>query len=189
MPDKRSHRGPHPKDAELFGVGAVGKLRAAVGDYSLLLSKGYAAKSSLKLVGDRFGLTVRQRLALMRSACSDEQRSVREKNRFAIEKAAGGYAKPACHYHAHNPAHRPPRDQKNIKAKSLRRKTGQSNSANGQKIFQIILLKSQPRSRAWIASNKVRQAHRSPPSPHTSPYPPRPNTISASRHLQPPHRM
>jgi hypothetical protein len=42
-------------------------------DYCLLLSRGYAAPSSLKLVGDHFELNQRQRLALMRCACSDQQ--------------------------------------------------------------------------------------------------------------------
>jgi len=36
------------------------------------MSRGYADKSSLKLVGDRFDLTERQRLAVMRSACGDQ---------------------------------------------------------------------------------------------------------------------
>lgn len=40
---------------------------------SWLLSRGYADKSTLKLVGDRYALTQRQRLAVMRSACSDTQ--------------------------------------------------------------------------------------------------------------------
>lgn len=77
MPDKRTHRGPHPEDRELFAAKNVPALRAALADYCLLLSKGYAAKSSLKLVGDRFALTERQRLAVMRSGCSDEQLSCR----------------------------------------------------------------------------------------------------------------
>lgn len=73
MPDTRSHRGPHPRDEKLFGSEKVPTLRAALADYCMLLTKGYAQKSSLKLVGDRFGLTERQRLAIMRAACSDEQ--------------------------------------------------------------------------------------------------------------------
>ncbi len=73
MPDKRTHRGPHPQDEKLFAVEALPLLRQATADLSLLLTKGYADKSALKLVGDRFGLTKRQRLAVMRSACSDAQ--------------------------------------------------------------------------------------------------------------------
>lgn len=73
MPDKRIHRGPHPADAQLFGQEQIPNLRCAVEDFSLLLTKGYAEKSALKLVGDRFSLTQRQRLAVMRCSCSDEQ--------------------------------------------------------------------------------------------------------------------
>ena len=71
MPDKRSHRGPHPDDAKLFAPEKIAHLRNAVEDFSLLLTKGYADKGALKLVGDKFSLTQRQRLAVMRSACSD----------------------------------------------------------------------------------------------------------------------
>jgi hypothetical protein len=77
MPDTREHRGPHPADAELFAVALLPRLREAVADFSLLLTKGYAEKSALKLVGDRFSLTQRQRLAVMRSSCSDQQRQSR----------------------------------------------------------------------------------------------------------------
>jgi hypothetical protein len=44
----------------------------AVSDLSWLLSRGYAEASSLKLVGDRYRLVERQRVAVMRSACSDD---------------------------------------------------------------------------------------------------------------------
>jgi hypothetical protein len=77
MPDKRTHRGPHPADAKLFADDKISDLRKAVVDFSLLLTKGYAEKSALKLVGDRFSLTQRQRLAVMRTACSDQQLDVR----------------------------------------------------------------------------------------------------------------
>ena len=89
MPDKRTHRGPHPADEKLFDAESIGRLRLAVGDYSLLLTKGYAQKSALKLVGDRFSLTDRQRLAVMRSACSDQQLASRSKQRVAVEHLAG----------------------------------------------------------------------------------------------------
>ena len=89
MPDKRTHRGAHPEDAELFSAGHVDNLRQAVADYSLLLSKGYAPKSSLKLVGDRFSLTDRQRLAVRRCGCADGQLEVRRANEVAISSLAG----------------------------------------------------------------------------------------------------
>jgi hypothetical protein len=88
MPDIRTHRGPHPADARLFAPEAVRRVRAALGDYCLLLSKGYAEKSSLKLVGDRFALTKRQRLAVMRSGCSDTQRLDRLGRRLPLAASA-----------------------------------------------------------------------------------------------------
>lgn len=89
MPDKREHRGRHPADATLFAADKLPALREALADFSLLLSKGYADKSALKLVGDRFGLTQRQRLAVMRSACSDAQRQSRLARRVAIGALPG----------------------------------------------------------------------------------------------------
>jgi hypothetical protein len=73
MPDTRSHRGPHPGDAQLFTTQTLPVLRRAVSEMSWLLSRGYGDKSSQKLVGDRYTLTQRQRLAVMRACCSDSQ--------------------------------------------------------------------------------------------------------------------
>ena len=69
MPDKRKHRGQHPQDASLFAEKQLPNLRIAVEDFSYLLSKGYAPNASLKLVGDRFRLKERQRMAVRRCGC------------------------------------------------------------------------------------------------------------------------
>ena len=71
MPDKRKHRGRHPDDDRLFADPLLETLRTAVAEYSWLLTRGYAVDSALKLVGDRHGLTARQRMAVRRSACTD----------------------------------------------------------------------------------------------------------------------
>ncbi len=84
MPDKRIHRGPHPADTKLFAPAVIADLQSALQDFSLLLTKGYAEKSALKLVGDRFALTQRQRLAIMRSACSDQQLASRNQREIKI---------------------------------------------------------------------------------------------------------
>src|SRR4030043_554327 len=89
MPDKRTHRGPHPSDAKLFAPAAIADLRTALADFSLLLTKGYADKSSLKLVGDRFSLTERQRMAIMRSACSDRQLKYRKQREVKLAELGG----------------------------------------------------------------------------------------------------
>jgi hypothetical protein len=88
MPDKRIHRGPHPADEKLFAPDAIPSLRAAVADFSLLLTKGYADKSALKLVGDRFSLTERQRLAVMRNACSDQHLTSRKQREVKLADIA-----------------------------------------------------------------------------------------------------
>ncbi|MFG0336291.1 MAG: DUF434 domain-containing protein [Maioricimonas sp. JB049] len=71
MPDRRQHRGPHPHDTHLFGTEFHTVLGTAVRDLSWLLTRGYAVPSSLKIVGDRYGLNERQRMAVIRSACRD----------------------------------------------------------------------------------------------------------------------
>jgi len=89
VPDTREHRGPHPDDRELFAPAVLPRLRQAVEDFSLLLTKGYADKSSLKLVGDHFSLTQRQRVAVMRGACSDQHLESRLARRVPVETLRG----------------------------------------------------------------------------------------------------
>ena len=88
MPDTRKHRGPGPQDPAWFGPEARPDLAAAVADLSWLLSRGYAEPSSLKLVGDRYRLVERQRVAVLRSACSDESLARRRANRLSDTPAA-----------------------------------------------------------------------------------------------------
>lgn len=73
MPDTRSHRGAHPQDERDFGPDRLDTLRRATAELSWLLSRGYPAKRSLVLVGDRHTLRERQRKAVGRAAASDEQ--------------------------------------------------------------------------------------------------------------------
>ena len=89
MPDKRTHRGPHPSDTKLFAEAVIADLRSAIADFSLLLTKDYADKSALKLVGDRFSLTERQRTAIMRSACSDQQLMSRRQREVKVAELGG----------------------------------------------------------------------------------------------------
>jgi len=89
MPDKRKHRGANPADAKLFSEKNIPQIRQAVEDFSLLLTKGYSDKSSLKLVCDRFSLTERQRLAVMRSSCSNRQLELRKAKQLDIKDITG----------------------------------------------------------------------------------------------------
>ncbi len=85
MPDKRTHRGKHPEDDRAFSSQYLPALESAVEHLSWLLTHEYALISALKLVGDRFSLTARQRMAVRRCACSDQALASR------LEKAASVY--------------------------------------------------------------------------------------------------
>ncbi len=89
MPDTRHHRGSDPHDASAFGPPAWPVLREAMADLSWLLGRGYAVTSALKLVGDRWTLTERQRLAVRRCACSDVARARRHRHRVAPDEVRG----------------------------------------------------------------------------------------------------
>ncbi len=82
----RTHRGPHPQDEILFADDAIPQLRAATGDLSWLLGRTYSMPSALKLVGDRYQLEERQRLAVMRSACSDDAVRLRQSRCLSAEQ-------------------------------------------------------------------------------------------------------
>lgn len=79
--DTRTHRGPHPRDTEAFAAENLARLQTATGELSWLLSRGYANPSALKLVGDRHGLVLRQRDAVLRSSCADAALSARTQRR------------------------------------------------------------------------------------------------------------
>ena len=76
-PADTRHRGPHPADSQLFASHWLPVLRQATGELSWLLSRNYPPAATLKLVGDRYALTERQRWAVGRAACTDEQRTKR----------------------------------------------------------------------------------------------------------------
>jgi hypothetical protein len=67
----------------------VRPLSEAVADLSWLRSRGYAESSSLKLVGDRYVLRQRQRVAVGRCACSDASKASRESRRVDADAVAG----------------------------------------------------------------------------------------------------
>ena len=72
MPDRRRHRGAHPRDRECFAPEALETLTRAADDFCWLRSRGYPDKASLQLVGDRYALRLRQRSALQRCAVAGE---------------------------------------------------------------------------------------------------------------------
>jgi hypothetical protein len=88
-PDIRKHRGAHPEDRKLFTAEKLPALRQAVGELSWLLTRDYSMKGALKLVGDRYALTDRQRLAVSRAGCSDQSRKRRAGAAIQAEAVAG----------------------------------------------------------------------------------------------------
>lgn len=89
MPDRRTHRGPHPEDAELFAPAIWPRLQAATADYSWLLTRGYAEPSAIKIVGDRYALNDRQRVAVARSACRDQALDCRRARQVELDAIRG----------------------------------------------------------------------------------------------------
>ena len=88
-PDLRKHRGAHPEDRELFAAEQMPVLRNATSELSWLLTRGYSLKSALKLVGDRYMLTERQRLAMSRAACSDQSKERRAGTLISTDAVVG----------------------------------------------------------------------------------------------------
>lgn len=82
----QAHRGPASQDEHLFASARLPLLRTAAADYCWLLDRDYAPRSALELVGNRYSLTARQRMAVSRYACSEADVFRRAKSR--IETAA-----------------------------------------------------------------------------------------------------
>jgi hypothetical protein len=78
-----THRGPAPQDERLFAERQLPALRAAMSDLCWLLDRGYAARSAVELVGNRYTLARRQRMAISRSACSREE--MENRGRLRVE--------------------------------------------------------------------------------------------------------
>jgi len=85
MARHQTHRGLAPQDERLFAARQLPALRAAAADLCWLLDRDYAARSALELVGNRHNLTSRQRMAVSRYACSEED--VRRREKLHVELA------------------------------------------------------------------------------------------------------
>lgn len=85
MPNKRN-RGKNSNDDQLFGSDKIQqKLKAAIVDMHYLLSRGYAEKSSLQLVGNRHRLNVRQQQAVQGISASQQQIEHRKTTRIPFK--------------------------------------------------------------------------------------------------------
>ncbi|MCP4443177.1 MAG: DUF434 domain-containing protein [Aureispira sp.] len=72
------HRGKHSSDDKIFTPKWQAVLKEAAQDLSFLLGRGYADKSSLMLVGNRYQLNTRQQKALMRISCPSDRIGLRK---------------------------------------------------------------------------------------------------------------
>jgi len=82
MPER--HRGANPQDANCFATEQLGRLKTAVVELSWLVNRGYAMSASCTLVGDHYQLTSRQREALARVICAEEQVVLRQEKRLPL---------------------------------------------------------------------------------------------------------
>ncbi len=89
MPHNTSHRGAAPEDEVLFSAAVMPSLRLATDDLCWLLNRGYALHSALELVGNRFTLRDRQRLAVGRCAATDAAIARRREHCLAPEQWRG----------------------------------------------------------------------------------------------------
>jgi hypothetical protein len=64
-------------------------LRQATEELSWLFERGYSQTAALKLVGDRFGLHARQRLAVLRSSCGESRAAERGQRRLTVTELQG----------------------------------------------------------------------------------------------------
>jgi hypothetical protein len=79
---QQKHRGLAPEDDRLFAASELPRLRAAASDLCWLLDRDYASRSAIELVGNRYTLAARQRMALARCVCSVEDARRRQQKRI-----------------------------------------------------------------------------------------------------------
>ena len=89
MPRNQSHRGPAPKDERLFNARQLPSLRSATHDLCWLLDRGYSSRSAIELVGNRYNLVSRQRMAVSRCVCSIEAAQQRREREITTEQVRG----------------------------------------------------------------------------------------------------
>jgi hypothetical protein len=65
------------------------KLRAATADLCWLLNRDYSPRSALELVGNRYSLRSRQRLAVARCSCSEEETRHRAAHELSADAVRG----------------------------------------------------------------------------------------------------
>src|SRR4051794_8093568 len=85
----QTHRGAASEDHRLFAPDQLPILRAAAADFCWLLDRDYAPRSALELVGNRYSLAARQRMAISRYACSLADAERRSRRRIELAQTRG----------------------------------------------------------------------------------------------------
>jgi len=85
----QTHRGPASQDESLFATSCLPLLCAAAADFCWLLDRDYSPRSALELVGNRYSLAARQRMAISRYACSEVDVLRRSKGRVELAAVRG----------------------------------------------------------------------------------------------------
>ncbi|MBO4423527.1 MAG: DUF434 domain-containing protein [Clostridia bacterium] len=81
-------RGYLPEDEKNFSYPAIQTMKKALSHVCYLINEGYDLKSASTFVGNHFVLSERQRLAVVRSAATDEQLRIRKsKEKTALDGA------------------------------------------------------------------------------------------------------
>ena len=88
MPNSQKHRGANPKDYAAFSEKNIESLKQATSDLSWLLSNGYSQNASLKLVGDKFSLTDRQRKAINAASADQQSLELRKEKEISIDSTS-----------------------------------------------------------------------------------------------------
>jgi len=80
------NRGKESNDDLLFGIQRLPALKNAADDHGYLLTRGYGSKSSLELVGNRYGLNKRQRMAVLRISASEDEITQRQNKAYPLHQ-------------------------------------------------------------------------------------------------------
>jgi hypothetical protein len=85
----QSHRGAASEDQQLFASAQLPVLRTAAADFCWLLDRDYAPRSALELIGNRYSLAARQRMAISRYASSERDTQRRRERLIDIAQVRG----------------------------------------------------------------------------------------------------
>ena len=89
MSEQERHRGANPDDARLFAPAELPRLRAAAEEVAWLLGRGWPKDAAVGAVGSHHQLELRQRIAVARTVCSEDERRSRIARAVRPDEVAG----------------------------------------------------------------------------------------------------